>query len=48
MCPLAGHVLSRQNMVDIIQLVAEEKLLLLADEVGAGWGRGPGIHLVFS
>ncbi|XP_054023507.1 alanine aminotransferase 1-like [Dryobates pubescens] len=27
-----GHVLSRQNMVDIIQLVAEEKLLLLADE----------------
>ncbi|XP_064010525.1 alanine aminotransferase 1-like [Pogoniulus pusillus] len=27
-----GHVLSRQNMVDIIQLVAEENLLLLADE----------------
>ncbi|XP_064010526.1 alanine aminotransferase 1-like [Pogoniulus pusillus] len=27
-----GHVLSWQNMVDIIQLVAEENLLLLADE----------------
>ncbi|XP_068017218.1 alanine aminotransferase 2-like isoform X2 [Melanerpes formicivorus] len=27
-----GHVLSQQNMVDIIQLVAEENLLLLADE----------------
>ncbi|KAM6101017.1 alanine aminotransferase 1-like [Theristicus caerulescens] len=28
-----GHVLSRQNMEDIIRLAAEEHLLLLADEV---------------
>ncbi|XP_069636312.1 alanine aminotransferase 1-like [Haliaeetus albicilla] len=28
-----GHVLSRQNMEDIIRLAAEENLLLLADEV---------------
>ncbi|KAM6210949.1 LOW QUALITY PROTEIN: alanine aminotransferase 1-like [Sarcoramphus papa] len=28
-----GHVLSRQSMEDIIRLVAEENLLLLADEV---------------
>ncbi|XP_074429796.1 alanine aminotransferase 1-like isoform X3 [Larus michahellis] len=28
-----GHVLSRQNMEDVVRLVAEENLLLLADEV---------------
>ncbi|KAM6375939.1 LOW QUALITY PROTEIN: alanine aminotransferase 1-like [Alca torda] len=28
-----GHVLSRQNMEDIVRLAAEENLLLLADEV---------------
>lgn len=38
--PVAGHVLSRQNMEDIIRLAAEENLLLLADEVGAGRGWG--------
>lgn len=37
---MAGHVLSRQNMEDIIRLAAEENLLLLADEVGAGRGWG--------
>lgn len=36
----AGHVLSRENMEEIVRLAAEENLLLLADEVGAGRGRG--------
>ncbi|XP_054241392.1 alanine aminotransferase 1-like [Indicator indicator] len=42
-----GHVLSRQNMVDIIQLVADENLLQLADEVGAGGGCW-GVALAFT
>ncbi|KAM6375940.1 LOW QUALITY PROTEIN: alanine aminotransferase 1-like [Alca torda] len=39
-----GHVLSRQNMEDIVRLAAEENLLLLADEVGRWWGAGGSVR----